>query len=198
MNAKLLDELTQLLGLAPEISRQIMAGYGPGTDYTEADWHEALNKLGENRRPTLGMFQAIMLRLIRNRQKPSASRSMPPQADPLYFPTRCTWLGQPVFETTDRPMSMWTLVNAHGEIERYLSDRLATHGELLHEKVAIGPKAGYRLLGTEAVYRSGVYGCNSDWQELPGDWRTRPQCQAVPRVRKPGDTAGFTRLGAVL
>lgn len=198
MNENLVKELTKLLGLQLADVAHIRAEYGVDAGYIEADWHEALNRVGDSRRPTLGQFEAHMLRLKRARSGQGKAAKVNVPSGPHIFPTRCTWQGRPVYETNERPMSKWTLVTPQGDIEQYLSTRFPTAWECQHDQIADGPRAGYQLLKHDLVLRAGIYGRDDDWQELPADWRTRPECQALPGPRKLSDTLGFTRLKALL
>ena len=176
------------------------AEYSEANGFTSQDWVAATERLQENRVPKLNQFEAYLLQAQRKRQ--GEVRVKPP-ATPFIggLKTNYLWNGQQVFKTLEAPMGMWTLEKFDGTFEQYLSDRPPTMAEQQGDKILAGPRAGCKLLGSDAVYRAGVYVERDNevvFDALPSGWRTRPECTTLPRTpRTQGTTRGFTRLGDV-
>ena len=197
------QEAFKLLNLSPTQITKMLAEYGEPQGFTSQDWVHATERIETRQAPKIHQFEAYLLEARRRRQGetgPARIKSTAAAMDPAFFRTNYLWNGQQVWETTDRAMSMWTLVKPDGAIENYLSDRPPTHAEQVCNKILAGPRAGSTLLGTDALYRAGVYterGDETVWDPLPANWRTRPECTAL-KPGKPLSGGGWTSLGDVV
>ena len=191
------EEAFKLLNLSTAQGNKILEDYSAANGFTPQDWAAATDGLQDRQVPKVNQFEAYLLQARRKRQgevkvKQSDSR------DPAVFATRFLWNGQQVYETTQDPLGAWTICKADGTVEQYLSDRLPPMAEQQESKILTGPRAGWTLMGSDAVYRAGVYVSQGDeevFEELPRGWRKRPECTALPQA--PRKVQGFTRLGDV-